>query len=82
MHIDFDNKHVTQIYRNEYTGEILPFHLVKQAMAEELAYFNSTVWQAVDLEDAKHTPNTNLSEQDGWCVTRATSSIQTCGRVL
>ena len=40
-------------YRDEYTGEQLPNHLVRQAMCEEMSYFNSVVWELVETEKAK-----------------------------
>ena len=51
--VDFDRSNFKTIYRDEYTGEELPHHLVRAAMAEELAYFNRVVWEAVDAESAK-----------------------------
>ena len=35
--VDFSPEHFKNAYRDEYTGEILPMHLVKAAIAEELA---------------------------------------------
>lgn len=35
IHIDFDDSNFRQTYRDEYTGEIIPYDLVKKAMAEE-----------------------------------------------
>ena len=53
IEIDYNDANFKTIYRDEYTGEIIPYSLVKQAMAEEMSYFNSTVWQAVDHQAAK-----------------------------
>ena len=47
-------------YKGECTGEVLPYDLVKKAMADELAYFNTTVWESVEHDKAKHAPNFKL----------------------
>ena len=50
--IEVDPSNFRKIYRDEYTGEELPHHLVRAAMAEELSYFNKVVWEATDAEGA------------------------------
>ena len=41
------------VYKDEYTGEVIPMHLVREAMEEELAYFNENVWDATPRKDAE-----------------------------
>ena len=53
IEIDVDASNFRAVYRDEYTGEILPHHLVRAAMAEDMAYFNKVVWEAVDTDKAK-----------------------------
>ena len=42
--------HVKAQYLDEYTREVLPEHLVRAAIVEELEYCNKVVWE---LDDAK-----------------------------
>ena len=58
--IGFDDANFKKTYRDECTGEILPYDLVKKAMADELSYFNTTVWESVEHVKAKHTPDFKL----------------------
>ena len=39
-------------YRDEYTQEILPGSHLKDAMLDEIDYFNKHVWRVVPLSDA------------------------------
>ena len=48
------------VYRDEYTGEELPNHLVRSAMEEELKYFNLHVWDAVEKKLAYRTEDFKL----------------------
>ena len=48
------------VYRDEYTGEELPNHLVRSAMEEELNYFNLHVWDAVEKKLAYRTEDFKL----------------------
>ena len=41
------------VYRDEYTTEVLPEDLIRNAMREELIYFNDKVWEITDSEGAK-----------------------------
>ena len=50
----------TNIYKDEYTGEELPTHLVRAAMEEELEYFNAHVWDAVERKLAYTTDDFKL----------------------
>ena len=47
-------------YKDEYTGEVLPTHLVRAAMEEELGYFNKHVWDAVEKRIACRTDDYKL----------------------
>lgn len=53
--IDFDPHIFRAVYGDEYTGDIFPWHLVRNAMSEELSYFNDVVWEAADLSSAQTT---------------------------
>ena len=66
--VDFDTSNFKAIYRDEYTGEVLPYHLVRAAMAEEMTYFNRVVWQATDHSTAKHTADFKLV-RTRWVIT-------------
>ena len=45
---EYSAHHFKTVYKDEYTGEELPTHLVRAAMEEELEYFNARVWDAVE----------------------------------
>ena len=53
MKVDFSSAPFKHAYHDEYTGEVLPQHLVQEAIAEELAYFNSVVWESTDKATAE-----------------------------
>ena len=53
MQVTFDPSNFKQAYFDEYTGEPLPDHLVRTAIAEERSYFNSMVWEAAKTDSAK-----------------------------
>ena len=60
MQITFDPMNFKQAYFDEYTGEPLPSHLVRTAIAEELAYFNKMVWEGVKTDDVRQTKEFRL----------------------
>ena len=47
IEIHFEDTHFKNEYRDEYTTEVLPRHLVREAMVNELQYFNAKVWKGV-----------------------------------
>ena len=51
--VTFADQNFKAEYRDEYTGEILPRHLVREAMVNELTYFNEHVWRGKDATAAK-----------------------------
>ena len=51
--ISFADHNFKNEYKEEYTGETLPRHLVREAMVNELTYFNEHVWRGIDATDAK-----------------------------
>ena len=53
FHVNFKDECFKSQYLDEYTREVLPQHLVKEAMIDELSYWNSQVWQATPLKAAK-----------------------------
>ena len=44
-------------YVDEYTGEILPAPLIRDAIEDELNYFNEKVWQLCSQEEMKKIPD-------------------------
>ena len=44
----YSPKDFKDVYLDEYTREPLPHELTKQAIREELEYFNDTVWELAD----------------------------------
>ena len=44
-------------YLDEYTGEILPTKLIREAIEDELDYFNSKVWQLSTIEEMRKIPD-------------------------
>ena len=43
-------QHFKDVYLDEYTREPLPHHLVREAIREELSYFNKQVWELSDAQ--------------------------------
>ena len=64
IRIRFDDTNFKREYRDDYTKEILPRHLVKEAMLEELRWFNKVVWRGVTKErtEAAHRKNANKND--------------------
>ena len=42
---------------DEYTGEILPPHLIREAIIDELDYFNDKVWKLSSKEEMEKIPD-------------------------
>ena len=54
IEVDFNTINFKTQYFDEYTGEPLPYHLVRAAMIEEMLYFSEkAVWTAADWADMK-----------------------------
>ena len=53
--VEFDAVTFKAICRDEYTRDVLPNHLVRAAIAEDMAYFNNAVWQAAGQPQATDT---------------------------
>ena len=52
--IVYDSSNFKTCYFDEYSGEILPFELVRAAVMEELNYFSEkTVWAAAEYSEMK-----------------------------
>ena len=49
----YRSSHFKQEYKDEYTGEILPRHLVRAAMIDELKWFNDTVWEGIEASSQR-----------------------------
>ena len=47
-------------YVDEYTGEILPPHLIRDAIIDELDDFNDKAWQLSTVEEMKKVPDSIL----------------------
>ena len=60
IEIQFDPRNFKEVYRDEYTNEILPTHLIHAAIIEELEYFNSRVWELSDIKAMKSFPESKL----------------------
>ena len=58
--IEYSSHNFKTVYKDEYTGEELPTHLVRAAMEEELNYFNLHVWDAVEKKIAYKTEDFKL----------------------
>ena len=54
-HVDvaYDLRNFKDVYRDEYTNEVLPHALVVEAIREELNYFNNTVWHVAEPSDTR-----------------------------
>ena len=47
-------------YKDEYTSEVLPSDWVREAIHDELDYFNSNVWTIVPLAQAQAEPDAKV----------------------
>ena len=50
--IKFGQENFKVEYKDEYTGSVLPMHLVRAAMIDELSYLNENVWRVCSTKDA------------------------------
>lgn len=55
-----DERSFKELYREEYTGEILPGHLIRETIKEELSCFNAHVWEVMDKEGIKKIKDAKL----------------------
>ena len=60
IQLDWDERNFKELYRDEYTGEILPRHLIQEAIKEELSYSNAHVWEVMDKEGLKKFKDAKL----------------------
>ena len=51
--VTWDDANFKAIYKDEYTQDPLPQKLIKEAIIEELSYFNEHVWEAVTQEEMR-----------------------------
>lgn len=58
--VKFSMANFKERYLDEYTREELPHHLVREAMIEELTYFNDNVWTASTFPEAKSDPEAKI----------------------
>ena len=58
--VSYEDHNFKAVYKDEYTGEVLPTQLVRAAMEEELEYFNSCVWDAMERKVAEKLDGHNL----------------------
>ena len=55
--IVYDSLNFRPKYVDEYTGEVLDPKLVKEAIIDELDYFNARVWHIAHVDEMKQTPD-------------------------
>ena len=53
LEIKYEDRNFKEVYRDEYTSEILPTHLIRAAIKEELNYFNERVWEITETNKVK-----------------------------
>ena len=53
----YDPTNFKNQYTDEYTGETLPPQLIRDAIEDELNYFNSKVWQMSTMEEMQKVPD-------------------------
>ena len=53
IEVEWDERNFREVYRDEYTGEVLPPELIRAAIKDELSYFNAHVWEVTDKEGMK-----------------------------
>ena len=56
---DYDPHNFKTCYFDDYSGEPLPLHLVRRAIADSLSYVTK-VWEAVDIQEAQKAPDHNF----------------------
>ena len=52
--------HFKDQYRDEYTGETLPSDWIKEAIFDEIHYFNTHVWTGIPAEVARSDPEAKI----------------------
>ena len=75
----WDDSNFRVAYKDEYTQDILPHKLIKDATIEDLTSFNEHVWEAVTMEEIKRYKDWKLVRTFGFCVARATMSTRSVG---
>ena len=55
--IIYSESNFRERYLDEYTGEILPPHLIREAIIDELDYFNDKVWTLSSKEEMEKIPD-------------------------
>ena len=63
-------------YADEYTSEVLPPHLSRDAMIDELDYFNSRISQLATTEEMKNIPDYILVKSQRVLCNKGDSSEQ------
>ena len=51
--VTWDDSNFKAVYKDEYTQDPLPQKLIKDAIVEELTYFNDSVWEAVTTDEMR-----------------------------
>ena len=67
--IRYDPNNFREVYLDEYTREPLPTELVREAMKEELKYFNDKVWALADAQKVLRQAGSKAIRPDGSSVT-------------
>ena len=60
MELEWDDRNFKEVYRDEYTGEILPTELIRAAIKEELSYFNQHVWEVTEKDGMRRFKDSKL----------------------
>ena len=55
--ITYQEHNFRERYLDEYTGELLPKHLIRAAIEDELNYFNSKVWKLRSIDEMMKVPD-------------------------
>ena len=57
MPIVYEQTNFRPRYLDKYTGEELPAPLIREAIEDELNYFNSKVWQICTMDEMRKLPD-------------------------
>ena len=55
--IEYKESNFKDRYLDEYTGEVLPKHLIRDAIEDELNYFNGKVWKLSTVAEMEKIPD-------------------------
>ena len=76
--IAYQENNFRERYLDEYTGELLPKHLIRAAIEDELNYFNSKVRKLSSIEEMMKVPDHALVSSRWVMCNKGDAETQDC----